>query len=218
MVSHIRSLILPFLIQRIKEVPVPKIQVDDKDYEFLIIEDLFVSIASIIPDHVKIHTHNDIDINVRDLKAQTANTHIDVVIEGVKPAIKDFYFAFKRKGVVQLQDEGRADLFVTGAGMSIKMEFNVELDQDQHILLASKNVYIKVDDLKIDIKDANHKILLNMLTSMFSGRIERQMEKALEQRLKELGNEIATAINEQILNKIPISELKNKVQESVTTM
>lgn len=214
LVSAMRKELVPFLIQRIKEVPVPGFTIQSEDFEYLIVDDLYVILEEIIPDKIHIHSRNDTDITMKNLENPVkSETIIKFKLEGLRPHFKDFYFRFKRKGLIQIADEGRANLRVTGKGVSIYITFDVDVDTEGRALLGNKaDVDVMVDYIELEVTQAEHKTLLNFVSGFFEPRLRVELRNALKKRIEEIGSEWATYLNKRVLSALSLP----KIGETIT--
>jgi hypothetical protein len=58
LIDRMRANLVPFIIERIREIPMPRIEVQNKDFEYLIIDDLHLLLGNILPDQVTIHSRS----------------------------------------------------------------------------------------------------------------------------------------------------------------
>lgn len=58
LVERMRASLVPFIIERIREIPMPRIELQNKDFEYLIIDDLHLVLGNILPDQVTIHSRS----------------------------------------------------------------------------------------------------------------------------------------------------------------
>jgi len=216
LLGSMKSNIIPFIVDRIKEIPIPRVEVHNKDFEYLILDDMFLTIDDILPNQIRIHSENNTDFSLKSLDASHSHTHIKFLIEGIKPKVKDFYFSFKKKGMIKVTDEGRASVKIIGQGLDIYMTFDVKMSGEHRAILGGHKVKVNVHKIDIDILDANHKTMLNMATTLFKGRIETQIEESLAKKLDSLGYDWAVLINDRVLAKVPtpggvVAQIEEKV-------
>eukprot|EP01120_Amphizonella_sp_Union-15-10_P011240 TRINITY_DN4715_c0_g2_i1.p1 TRINITY_DN4715_c0_g2~~TRINITY_DN4715_c0_g2_i1.p1 ORF type:complete len:604 (+),score=111.91 TRINITY_DN4715_c0_g2_i1:107-1918(+) len=206
LVGHLRTLVIPYLIERVREIPIPRVQIQNNpDFEYIIIDDLFLTISEILPDQVHVRLYNDLNLDVVHMSSDKASSQLRIKIKGIHIVVKDFHFAFKRIKTITISDDGRADLFITRGGLDINAIFDVKTDKDGHVYVASRGVTVWVDKLKIGIREAKHKAMLKIGTTLFSGLIERQIERSLTEKLTELSHDLADRINSQVLTKFRVN-------------
>jgi len=204
LIGTLRSDLLPFLLERIREVPIPGFRLQNDSFEYLIVDDLFVEIDDILPEKIRIHSRNDTDITLKNFENPVkSESMVKVKIEGVRPKFHQFYFKFKRNSVLGVQDEGRANMFVTGSGVNIFMEFQIDVNTENKGFLGDFEVKVSVDSINLDITEANHKTMLNIVAPLFSARLKNELESSLKMRIRQIAGDWSAIVNKRILNVIP---------------
>jgi len=103
LVERMRATLVPFIIERIREIPMPRIELQNKDFEYLILDDLHLVLGNILPDQVTIHsrtlakvaaeaqtTLNAIDANAPSTRLGTAHPeHVRGTVGDTTVHIKD---------------------------------------------------------------------------------------------------------------------------------
>jgi len=218
LVNLLRAQLIPFLTNRIKEVPIKGFEIVSPDFEFLIVDDIFLTIDDILPDSIKIHTENDTEITIESLKAPVkSHSWIHFKIEGIRPKVKDFYFRYKRRdAVIAKQDEGRASIKVTGAGLNAEIKYELDINDTAQIYMRNASIKLDVDNIDLDILEAkNNPILLNMITSIFKGRIQKEVEKGIHFKLEEYSMDLANVMNSQIFGKLSLPDFRATLLEKL---
>jgi len=106
LLKSMRTELAPFLLERIREVPIPGFRISNETFEYLIVDDLFVQIDDILPELIRIHSRNDTDLTLKNFENPIkSESVVKVKIEGVRPKFNDFYFKFKRNSLLGVQDE-----------------------------------------------------------------------------------------------------------------
>jgi len=218
LINLLRAKLLPFLTDRIKEIPIKGFEVISPDFEFLIVDDIFLSIDDILPDSIKIHTENDTQVLIESEKAPVKSyTWIHFKIDGVRPKVRDFYFRFKRRdAIIAKQDEGRASFKITGDGLNLEIKYALDINDSNQVYVSKQMIKLDVDSISLDILEAkNNPILLNMVTSLFKGRIQKEVEKAIKWKLEEYGGDLATMLNSQIFEKLSLPNFRETLLEKI---
>jgi len=204
LIATMRQDLLPFLIDRIKEVPIPGFRLQNENFEYLIVDDLYVDVEDILPDMIRIHSRNDTDLTLKNFENPIkSESVVKVKIEGVRPKFHHFYFKFKRNSVLGVSDEGRANMFVTGSGVNIKMDFQIDVNNDNKGFLGDFEISVSVDHITLDITEANHKTLLNIVAPLFTKKIKDELESSLKVRIKQIASEGSASVNKRILTVMP---------------
>jgi len=204
LIATMRQDLLPFLIDRIKEVPIPGFRLQNENFEYLIVDDLYVDVEDILPDMIRIHSRNDTDLTLKNFENPIkSESVVKVKIEGVRPKFHHFYFKFKRNSVLGVSDEGRANMFVTGSGVNIKMDFQIDVNNDNKGFLGDFEISVSVDHITLDITEANHKTLLNIVAPLFTKKIKDELESSLKVRIKQIASDWSAIVNKRILTVMP---------------
>jgi len=204
LISTLRQDLLPFLIDRIKEVPIPGFRLQNENFEYLIVDDLYVDIEDILPDMIRIHSRNDTDLTLKNFENPIkSESVVKVKIEGVRPKFHHFYFKFKRNSVLGVSDEGRANMFVTGSGVNINMDFQIDVNTDNKGFLGDFEISVSVDHITLDVTEANHKTLLNIVAPLFTKKIKNELESSLKVRIKQIASDWSAIVNKRILTVMP---------------
>jgi len=58
LIDKMRATFIPLLIDRVREIPIPRIEVSNKDFDYLIIDDLHLLLGNILPDQITIHSRS----------------------------------------------------------------------------------------------------------------------------------------------------------------
>jgi len=204
LIKSMRQELLPYLLERIRAVPIPGFRLSNDSFEYLIVDDLYVDIEDILPDMIRIHSRNDTDLTLKNLENPVKSESIvKIKIEGVRPKFRDFYFKFKRNSLLGVSDEGRASMFVTKSGVNIYMDFEIEADSNNNSILGEADVKVSVDGITLDILEANHKTLLNIISPLFTERLKHQLEASLKLRMKQIAGDWSATINKRLLTVLP---------------
>jgi len=216
LLSQMRAELMPFLIDRIRAIPIPGFRVENEDFEYLEIDNLHVNLEDVLPDRIKIWSKNDTDITLKNFENPVkSESVVKFYVTGIRPSFDDLYFRFKRRGLIGLKDEGRASLDIKGRGLSIRLDFDVDVDTENRVYLGEFKSYVTVDAIDLDIKEAEHKTLLNFMSGLFAPRVKTEMEKAILQRVKDIGGDWANMINKRVLTQLSLSQLGSKVSTTV---
>jgi len=195
------------LASRIQEIPLRRVEIKDKDYEYLIFDDLRLKMdEKLLPEQIKFHFENFTDISIRSEDPSTSTTRVSFSVSNLKPKFENFYFSLKRKTTPEIEDEGRMSAKVKGDGLSIRGRFILKRDPKTGAFLSDHKVAIRIGRLQIDILKAKHDIMLNMATFFFGNYFKQRAEQILEEYLTETILGYGQTLNEQVFSKIPTVE------------
>jgi hypothetical protein len=201
LLASMRAEVVPYIVDRVKEIPLQGFEVESPDFEYLKVGDLYLSVDDVFPDNISIHTENNMKLKMDKM---SGHTHACITIEGVRPVLKDFYFSFKSK---HLKDEGRADLRITGQGLKIEMKFELGKSRGGHPNLSNGKVEVHLGVVKIKIIEAHHKIILNIVKALLKAKIHAEVERAIKTRLESAVPGLGDMINSKILSNFESQQL-----------
>jgi hypothetical protein len=218
-VSLIRTEVVPFITNRIKEIPVPGFQLESDDFHHLIVDDIYVTVEDLVPDRIKISSAESAELKINDEDPLKTRAFIDIKVDGVRLRIKDFYFNFKRKTPIgNVSDEGRANLSVKGDGLHLHIRYEISIDAKRGVpALQNAQVTVKLDNVDVDVIEANHKTMLNMVTSLFSKKIESDVENTIKIKIEEAGQDLAELLNKQVISNISPTGLAGLIRTNLAS-
>lgn len=207
LLDKIRANLVPFLASRIQEIPLRRVEIKDADYEYLIFDDLRLTISEkLLPEQIKFHFENFTDISIRSDDPSTSTTRVSFSVANLKPKFENFYFSMKKKSAPALEDEGRMSARVKGDGLNIRGRFILKRDPKTGALLSDQKISCKIGRLQIDILKAKHDVLLPMATFFFGNYIKRKAEEIIEETLTQTFLGYGDILNAQVFSKLPTVE------------
>jgi hypothetical protein len=207
LLDKIRANMVPFLASRIQEIPLRRVEIKDVDYEYLIFDDLRLTITEkLLPEQIKFHFENFTDISIRSEDPSTSVTRVSFSVANLMPKFENFYFSMKRKSTPTIEDEGRMSAKVKGDGLNIRGRFILKRDPKSGAILSDHKIVVRIGRLQIDILKAKHDTLLNMATFFFGGYIKRKAEEIIEETLTQTFLGYGDVLNAQVFSKLPTVE------------
>jgi len=196
--NQLRELLLPVFMKQLENIPVARIEGTGPKYDF-ILDNIKMSGYDILPEHVRLFFDTKVDINLREgPKNDITKAVLTLEIANIKTHLKDIYFAYRRKVFPKIEDEGLADIDVTGSGTSIKLQWQVKSRGDQPLVMRVKQVDCDISGLKIHIKDAKHEWLDKLASGLFATKVRSNLENEFECQLKQFGWTVADTMNDSI--------------------
>lgn len=212
LLGQMRQYIVPLFLKQLENIPIPPIEGSTDDYDFKV-ENITFSGREIIPEHVEIHVRSDMDFNVPKLQTDKASTRALLKISHVKTHMDNVKFWFKRKSIPRLEDHGIADIALSGEGATLMVLLRLSTGWE-HPNFSVLKVSVDIDKIQIDIKQAQHQVLLNMITTFFQGKLKRDVENTIENRITDIFHDLESGFNELMI-KYPPSRLGEMVKEQV---
>jgi hypothetical protein len=210
LIGEFRQYLVPLLHKYLEHIPLPPLEgtTDDYDYKF---DNLNFSGTDILPDHVNIEFKSQLAVDVPKLETEKFASEACVKITDIRTKLEGVHFWFKRKVIPKMEDHGVADADLSGDGAKITIFLKLNAASNQGFLHVTK-CDIDIDKLKINVREAKHQMLLNMITTVFQGAIKRQIETKLEESIKSLFTNIETGLN-NLAKKYPPSKLVEYAKE-----
>jgi len=177
----LKNVLIPTLTATLRNIPVPSINVDNEKM-FLQLSNLSLAAKDLIPEKIRIHFTNDILFDFSTEGKDLFISRLTVLMRDFSASLKDVNFKYDRKKTPQVSDFGVADVDIQGIHIDIRwrMEMN-----GSNLCFYVDYAKCLIDNLKTDIKQANHKMLDNMYLSLFSGTMKKNLETTIEDTLKE---------------------------------
>lgn len=189
--AHMKGWLLPLISEVIKNVSLPTIAGSTDKYDFAF-EGLRLTDVVILPEHVHIHTNEDLSLNINDISLEQIKANVSLHLSNIQTSIHDAKFWFKRKTFPRIEDEGTIDLELTGDGAEIIIDMEAIYHSEKPTEFTVTNINCNIDKLLLNIRDANHRWLYNFAKSLFSGTIKRNFERSIEEVLWTAVNEFGT--------------------------
>jgi len=194
LIGQIRQYLVPLFHKHLEHIPLPPISGSTDDYDFKL-ENLNFSGTDILPDHIQVNTKSELDVNVSKLETDKFKTQMTLKITDIRTKLEGVHFWFERKAIPRLEDEGIADVDLSGDGASLEILLNLKGNSQDGLFHIAK-CDLSIDKLNIDIREAQHQILLNVLSTLFQGTIKRQIEDKVEESFKSMFESIEKGLND----------------------
>ena len=185
LVKDLSSVILPAAFERVRYVPIPRIEYSDAMVD-AIVENLVVESDNLMPNSLEITSDNYFRWGRKTVKSANKNK-IEVAVSGVQMDLRDVSYYVKRKeGFPSITDKGILDLFFGGSGLSFKVGLETVDDSNKsHHFFKVTSVKVDVSNLKIKMKQSNHKLLFNFAKPLLLRAVKPALMKVIEKQIKD---------------------------------
>lgn len=184
LVKDLTETILPATFESIRYVPIPRIEYSDPQVD-AVIENLVIESDNLMPNIFEVANDN----YFRYGRKKVANKHahsIQVSIAGVQMDLRDVAYYVKRKqGTPKISDQGVADIFLGGTGLSFKIKLSTADKKDQQTFFKVDKVDVDVKNFNIKLKQSKHKLLFALFKPLMLTVIRPALQKALEKQIKD---------------------------------
>lgn len=184
LLKDISQVIVPAIFEHTRYVPVPRIEVSDPMID-AVVENLVIESDNLAPNVIEFGSDN----YFRWGRKKISNKHdnkIMISASGVQMDLRDVSYYVKRKqGFPSITDKGVMDIYLGGEGFSFKIAAsNAHKSDRQHFAKIDK-VTVDVKNLKIKIKQSNHKLLFSIAKPILLMVMRPVIQKVLEKQIRE---------------------------------
>ncbi|KAI1818787.1 hypothetical protein GGS20DRAFT_526858 [Poronia punctata] len=189
LIKDLTDVILPALFENVAYIPVPRIEYSDPEID-LVIENLVLESDNFMPNVLEVSSDNFFRWG-RKKVASKHQSKVDVKVSGVQMDLRDVSFYVKRKqGFPSLTDQGVANFFLGGDGLSFRMKLSTADEKDKQHFFKIDKVDVDVKNLKIKLAQSNHKLLFSLFKPMLLKVMRPAVQKAAEKQLKDRFNQL----------------------------
>jgi len=199
LLSEMRGLLVPLLLEHLSEVAVPEIT-DITDTAFGKFEyhlaNIKIAANQLIPENIHIKFKYDLDAH--PLSLSSTNHHLVILLKAknIQVNLNDVAWSYSRLSSPHLHDSGHANLKTEGKGASVRLRMEVnqlseQIDSGTGKVIHNKEIFhvlescCHVDRWAVTFSDSKHDTLYEMLSSLFSTRIKRHFEELVVSRAKD---------------------------------
>jgi len=201
--GQLKIMLLPVLSKQLELVRLPRIEGSSRKYDFAFDNLLFTG-YDILPDFLQLSMDSKTTMDFQHLINQYAKANLKLKIMNIRVQLRDMEFFFRKKTFPRITDEGILDVNMLGAGCSMEVEWSVKsYGPDAPMRLKCKLAKCYIDNLDINIKQADHRFLDRLVLKLFRKRALRMMERSIADKLVDWGTLISDAINRAIASTNP---------------
>lgn len=185
LVKDLSSVILPAAFERVRYVPIPRIEVSDPQID-AIVENLVIESDNLMPNSLEITSDNYFRWARKNISSTNKNK-IEVAVSGVQMDLRDVSYYVKRKqGFPSITDKGIFDLFFGGSGLTFKVGLETADKGDKtHHFFKVTTVKVDIKNLNIKLKQSNHKLLFNFFKPTLLRAVRPAVMKVIEKQIKD---------------------------------
>jgi hypothetical protein len=109
--------------------------------------------------------------------------------------LRDVSFYVKRKqGFPSITDQGLADIFLGGSGLSFKIKMSTAEKSDRQNFFKVDKVDVDVKNFNIKLRQSHHKLLFGIFKPFMLKVLRPALQKTLEKQIKEQVHQLDTLI------------------------
>jgi len=184
LVKDLTEVIIPAILEHVSYVPIPRIEYQDPMMD-VVVENLVIESDNLAPNVLEFGSDNYWRFGRKKIANKNKNK-IMLAVSGVQMDLRDVsFFVKKKKGFPSITDTGVADIFMGGEGFSFKIEAETaDKKGSEHIFKINK-VHVDVKNIKINIKQSKHKLLLSLAKPILLKVLRPAIQKVLEKQIKD---------------------------------
>lgn len=200
LLKDLSNIILPGAFERIRYVPIPRIEVSDPQID-AIVENLVIESDNLMPNSVEITSDNYFKWG-RKGAASNRRNKVELAVAGIQMDLRDVaYYIKKKQGFPSITDKGMFDLYFGGSGLSFKVGLMTPDSKDSQHLFKVSTIKVNLDHLKIKLTKSNHKLLFNIFKPLLLAVVKPVILKVIEKQIKdaiEKGDAYAWEIKKEV--------------------
>jgi len=210
-VAEIKRVFAPLIADALRMMPLPTLVHQDPNY-FIQLSDLVIFAPAIPIDDIHVHMESDMILDLSEMQAKRAHSHIDITIHNLDLMAKNAKFHLHRYSFPRLTDTGHVDV------MARNVMLRLVLRQQENAPFINKvSAIVDVEDFGVKIHDdADHQVLLQFITGWYKRSIGSALAEGLAKALENLGATFADAINkvlEVLTAKGPLFSVESQPQQ-----
>ncbi|KAI9847024.1 MAG: hypothetical protein M1837_003380 [Sclerophora amabilis] len=188
LVKDLSGIIIPGVFEHVRYVPIPRIEYSDPMVD-AIVENLVIESDNLMPNILEFGSDNYFRWGRKSVGNKNQNK-VMLSVSGVQMDLRDVsYYIKKKQGFPSITDKGVADIFLGGQGFSFKVKMSTADKKDRQNFFKVEKVDVDVKNLKIKLKQSNHKLLFGLVKPLLFKVIRPVVQKVLEKQIKDSVNQ-----------------------------
>lgn len=184
LLEDISNVIVPGIFEHTRYVPLPRIEVSDPMID-AVVENLVIESDNLAPNVIEFGSDN----YFRWGRKKISNKHdnkIMISASGVQMDLRDVsYYVKKKQGFPSITDKGVMDIYLGGEGFSFKIAASNAHKKDRQHFAKIDKVTVDVKNLKIKIKQSDHKLLFSIAKPILLKVMRPVIQKVLEKQIRD---------------------------------
>jgi molecular chaperone GrpE (heat shock protein) len=217
LLTQIRGLVVQALIAELKHIPIGKVEGSTDSYDYRV-EDLALSGHDLLPEHIHVKIENDMSFNIGELTTERAKANVTIKATNIKTHMENVKFWFRRRGLVNVEDEGVAAVMLKGEGAEVTLQIKFDANRGPgEPLFRVKNVECELPDLHIHVLESKYDWLINFLSPLFSGSIRTMLQEAVEVGVRRGAEDLERQLSSMVERASPekLAPLKERLSSAV---
>ncbi|KAF2087834.1 hypothetical protein K490DRAFT_73335 [Saccharata proteae CBS 121410] len=189
LLKDISEVIIPGIFENARYVPIPRIEYSDPMMD-AIVENLVIESDNLAPNVLEFATDNHWRWGRKKITNKNKNK-VMLSVSGVQCDLRDVsYYVKKKSGFPAITDKGVVDVFLGGDGFSFKIAGETADKTDRQNFFKITKVDVDVKNLKLKVKQSNHKLLFSLVKPILLKTMRPVIQKVLEKQIKDTFNQV----------------------------
>jgi hypothetical protein len=189
LVKDLTDVILPAAFEKIRYVPIPRIEYSDPMID-AVVENLVIESDNLMPNALEFASDNYWRWGRKNISNRSKNT-VMVSVTGVQMDLRDVsYYIKKKQGFPSITDLGVADIFLGGSGLSFKIKMSTADAKDRQNFFKVDTVDVDVKNFNIKLKQSKHKTLFGLFKPIMLRVMRPALQKVIEKVIKDKVHEL----------------------------
>jgi len=184
LVKDIRDVILPGIIENVRYVPIPRIEVSDPTVD-VVVENLTIESDNLMPNVVEFSSDNYFRWGRKKISNKRDNK-IMIAASGIQADLRDVsYYIKKKQGFPTITDIGVMDIFLGGEGFGFKIAASIVNKEDKQHFVKLDKVSVNIKNMDIKLKKSKHKLLFATFKPILFRVVRPALEKVIEAQIRQ---------------------------------
>lgn len=183
LVTDLTDIIIPAFFENIRYVPIPRIEYSDPMID-AVVENLVIEGDNLAPNAFEFGSDNYWRWGRKSIKNKNKNK-VMLSVSGIQLDLRDVaYYVKKKEGFPSITDKGLIDIFLGGTGLSFKVAMETADPTDQHNFFKINTVDVDIKNIKIKVKQSNHKLLFALFKPLVLTVLKPVIQKVAEVQIR----------------------------------
>jgi len=184
LLKDLSEVIIPGIFESVRYVPIPRIEYSDPMMD-AIVENLVIESDNLMPNVAEFSSDNYFRWGRKKIANKNKNK-VMLAVSGIQMDIRDVsYYVKKKSGFPSITDKGVCNIFMGGDGFSFKAAMETADKNGKAHFFKVNSVTVNVKNLKIKMKQSNHKLLFNVFRPLLFKVVRPAIRKVLEKQIKD---------------------------------
>ncbi|KAJ3162946.1 hypothetical protein HK101_000645 [Irineochytrium annulatum] len=183
LLTDVIHVIIPSIWKSMEVIPIPRVEHLTHEMD-VVVEDIMLRTAEICPDAIEVAVMNAALVGLQNkMEGVEFSNTATITLHRIRANLRDmpFYYS-KKKGFPTRQDQGVANVFIGGNGITVTVQLALNLESPDSTLNPQK-VLVDIDDLQLDIFGTRNDSYYKLFKSAINTKLKSELSDALGLRI-----------------------------------